>query len=73
MANDPEVILADEPTGNLDPESRETVLAFFDAFHRAGKTIVMVTHDVQAAARAQRRLALSGGVVSGTQSAHRAA
>jgi putative ABC transport system ATP-binding protein len=67
LANDPEVILADEPTGNLDPESRETVLSFFDVFHRDGKTIVMVTHDVQAAARAGRRLALCGGVVGGNE------
>lgn len=61
LANDPSVILADEPTGNLDPESRETVLSLFDDFKREGRTIVMVTHDAAAAARADRRLQLYDG------------
>ena len=65
LANDPPVILADEPTGNLDAESRERVLEFLDELHRQGRTIVMVTHDVQAAARAQRKLCLRDGVVLG--------
>ena len=64
LANDPCVILADEPTGNLDPETRDSVLAFFDNFHRAGKTIVMVTHDPQAARRATRTLTLGDGGIS---------
>jgi putative ABC transport system ATP-binding protein len=64
MANDPEVILADEPTGNLDPESRATVLTFFAEFHRAGKTILMVTHDDVAASRASSRLSLRNGLLS---------
>lgn len=69
LANDPPVILADEPTGNLDPESRQRVLDFFDELHRKGRTIIMVTHDLAAAERAQRRLSLCGGAVS-TNSAH---
>lgn len=64
LANDPAVILADEPTGNLDPESRETVLSYFDGFHRAGKTVVMVTHDRAAACRAGARLLLGSGLVA---------
>lgn len=64
LANDPPVILADEPTGNLDSESRERVLDFFDELHRKGRTIVMVTHDLAAAERAQRKLVLSNGTVS---------
>lgn len=61
LANDPTVILADEPTGNLDPETRNQVLSFFDAFHQAGKTIVMVTHDPNAATRASRIIHLAAG------------
>lgn len=48
LANEPQVIMADEPAGNLDPETRGHVLGFLDEFHRAGKTIIMVPHDPQA-------------------------
>ncbi len=64
LANNPRVILADEPTGNLDPDTRNLVLSFFDDFHRAGKTIVMVTHDPQAAQRATRTMRLIGGCIA---------
>jgi putative ABC transport system ATP-binding protein len=64
LANDPPVILADEPTGNLDPDSRERVLDFFDELHLRKHTIVMVTHDVAAATRAQRKLVLRDGAMS---------
>jgi putative ABC transport system ATP-binding protein len=63
LANDPSVILADEPTGNLDPESRVQVLELFDEFVRDGRTVVMVTHDPAAADRAQRRLSLRDGTI----------
>jgi putative ABC transport system ATP-binding protein len=63
LANDPQVILADEPTGNLDPETRGQVLTFLEEFHRAGKTIVMVTHDPQAAERATRTLRMAAGSI----------
>ena len=63
LANEPVVILADEPTGNLDPESRERVLDFFDELHQDKRTIVMVTHDAVAAERATRKLALCDGQV----------
>ncbi len=63
LANDPSVILADEPTGNLDPESRAHVLAMFDAFVSDGRTVVMVTHDPAAAQKAKRRIALQAGQV----------
>ena len=66
LANDPQVILADEPTGNLDPASRETVLSMFDDFVAGGRTLVTVTHDPAAAMRAARRLRLSGGRLSET-------
>ncbi len=61
LANNPRLILADEPTGNLDPASREAVLSMFDQFVSEGRTIVMVTHDPAAAARAGRRLCLRDG------------
>ena len=63
LANDPQVILADEPTGNLDPDTRSQVLGFLEDFQRAGKTIVMVTHDPQAAARASRTLRMTAGAI----------
>jgi len=63
LANNPRLILADEPTGNLDPESREAVLAMFDGFVRDGRTIVMVTHDPAAAERSARRILLRDGVI----------
>ena len=45
LANDPEVILADEPTGNLDTQTGENVLTFLNKLHDKGKTIIMVTHE----------------------------
>ena len=63
LVNDPQIILADEPTGNLDPDSREVVLKAFDDCHAEGRTIVMVTHDPAAAARAERRLVLRDGTI----------
>jgi putative ABC transport system ATP-binding protein len=65
LANDPQVILADEPTGNLDPATRGQVLTFLEEFQRAGKTIVMVTHDPLAAERATRTLRMVAGSIAG--------
>lgn len=63
LANDPALILADEPTGNLDPETADQVIGFFEEFNREGRTIVMVTHDPRAAERAKRTLKLRDGNV----------
>jgi putative ABC transport system ATP-binding protein len=63
LANDPALILADEPTGNLDPDTRQQVLDLLTEFNDAGKTVVMVTHDPTAAARARRVLRLEAGAV----------
>ena len=64
LANDPAVILADEPTGNLDPETSQQIIDFLEEFNREGRTIVMVTHDPRAAARAKRTVRLQGGRIA---------
>ncbi len=63
LANDPAVILADEPTGNLDPETREQVLQFLEELRHEGRTVVVVTHDPATASRATRVIKLRDGAV----------
>jgi ABC-type lipoprotein export system ATPase subunit len=63
LANDPKVLLADEPTGNLDSHTRDEIIALLEAEHARGKTLLIVTHDAELAARAQVRLALRDGCV----------
>lgn len=63
LVNDPALILADEPTGNLDPDTRELVLGLFEEFHGEGRTLVVVTHDPAVAARSRRTLRLVAGRV----------
>lgn len=61
LVTNPTIILADEPTGNLDAASGVEVLALFDELHARGSTIVMITHDMDIAARADRQLRLETG------------
>jgi putative ABC transport system ATP-binding protein len=61
LANDPLVILADEPTGNLDSASGREILNILDNLHKQGKTIIVVTHDTEIAARAQRVICMFDG------------
>jgi putative ABC transport system ATP-binding protein len=63
LANDPEVVLADEPTGNLDPETGQHVLDFLCQINEEGKTVVMVTHDPGAAEIAGTTLRLNQGTL----------
>ncbi len=63
MVNDPALIVADEPTGNLDSVTAETIFQIFEKLVNRGKTIVMVTHDVSLAPRFSRRLHIVDGVV----------
>jgi putative ABC transport system ATP-binding protein len=63
LANDPAIIVADEPTGNLDSRSAETIFALFESSAAAGKTIVMVTHDDELAARVPRTIVLADGLI----------
>lgn len=59
LANDPSIILADEPTGNLDPAMAQTVMQFLIDLHQKGKTVVLVTHDMQIARQASRTITLT--------------
>ncbi len=61
LMNDPVVLLADEPTGNLDSATGKVILELLDELNRDGKTIVMVTHDPDVAARCQRTIELRDG------------
>src|SRR6202041_3281366 len=63
LINNPPILLADEPTGNLDAANQTIVAELLQDLHRNGHTIVMVTHDPEMAALAQRKIALSHGKV----------
>ena len=63
LINNPPILLADEPTGNLDAANQKIVADLLQDLHRNGNTIVMVTHDPEMAGLAQRRIALSHGKV----------
>jgi ABC-type lipoprotein export system ATPase subunit len=70
LATDPPVILADEPTGNLDSKSAESIFLLFERLVQQGKTILMVTHDNELAKRVQRTLVLSDGEIIDEYLAH---
>jgi ABC-type lipoprotein export system ATPase subunit len=61
LANEPLIVLADEPTGNLDSEATLDVLRLFDSLHTAGQTLVIVTHDARIAATADRLISMRDG------------
>ena len=63
LVNDPALILADEPTGALDARTGDEILSLFEELHRDGRTIVVVTHAADVAARARRRVTLADGRV----------
>jgi putative ABC transport system ATP-binding protein len=63
LVGEPAILMADEPTGNLDSKSGNEVLATFAELHAAGHTIVLVTHDAGVAARAERVIQMSDGRV----------
>ena len=63
LAVNPEFILADEPTGNLDSKSGESVLGLLTELHEEGKTLVVVTHDVSVAKQAERIIRIRDGLV----------
>jgi putative ABC transport system ATP-binding protein len=63
LVNNPSIILADEPTGNLDSATGEEIMEIFDQLHTAGNTIILVTHETDIAAHANRILKLKDGLV----------
>ena len=65
LANDPDIILADEPTGNLDSKSGSAIVEIFDNLSKAGKTILIITHDANVAKHARHIVYLKDGLVDG--------
>jgi len=63
MANDPSILLADEPTGNLDSTTGQEIMRLLADLHGRGKTVIMVTHEADIAAYAQNRLFMKDGVI----------
>jgi putative ABC transport system ATP-binding protein len=63
LVNDPSIVLADEPTGNLDSATSSEIMAVFDQLHNAGQTIVLITHEHDIAAHAYRQIHLKDGMV----------
>ncbi len=64
LVGDPTMILADEPTGNLDSAASADVLALFDELHAAGRTIVLITHENEVAQRARRLVQVRDGLIT---------
>jgi putative ABC transport system ATP-binding protein len=63
LVNEPSILLADEPTGNLDSKTGQEILTLFHKIHSQGNTIIMVTHDRDIADQAQRILFLKDGKI----------
>ena len=73
LVNDPSILLADEPTGNLDSVTSEEIMRVFAALHAAGQTVIMVTHEADIAAHAERVVMLRDGRVESDRMARGAA
>jgi putative ABC transport system ATP-binding protein len=71
LVTEPAILLADEPTGNLDQKTGQEILALFDVLHRSGQTIVLVTHDPAVAERAKRVIEIRDGAITADRPGHR--
>jgi putative ABC transport system ATP-binding protein len=69
LVNSPSIILADEPTGNLDSRTGQEILSIFDALQAAGRTVILVTHEPQIAAHARRVIRIVDGLVEAGEAA----
>ncbi len=67
LVNEPSIILADEPTGNLDTKTSVEIMELFEAIHQQGNTIILVTHEEDIAQRAKRIVRLRDGVIESDQ------
>lgn len=65
IAASPPIVLADEPTGNLDPEKRDEILNIFSDFSNEGKTVIIITHDQKVANRTNRQIKICDGELKG--------
>jgi putative ABC transport system ATP-binding protein len=72
LVNEPSILLADEPTGNLDSSTSEEIMQLFDELHQAGNTVVLVTHEPDIAEHAWRKVMLRDGKVTADQATARA-
>lgn len=72
LINNPSVIIADEPTGNLDNENRETITDMLLSINKSGKTVIIVTHDADVAAKCRRRIVLADGKIISDTAADKA-
>ena len=63
LVNNPSIILADEPTGNLDSKTGEEIMALFEDLYQRGNTIILVTHERDIAAHARRTVRLRDGLI----------
>lgn len=64
LVTDPALILADEPTGNLDSSATAEILGLFDELHAQGRTVVLITHEAEVAEHARRVITVRDGVIA---------
>ncbi len=70
VANDPSIVFADEPTGNLDTKTGEEVLIMFQKLHKKGRTVIMITHEQEAAEFAERIVSIRDGKIVSDTTGH---